>query len=122
MSKFVKVKRYNDFEKIGAYIKNNKKCNYCIAPKLMNSIVNSHLRSAIDIGSDAIKQEMQNKIDLITMSVYNNVFEAKAFRIEYIKFNGSLLKTSNSRENEYVAFGLDGDEELFLYSELEVLD
>lgn len=114
MSKFVKVEVHNDFEKMGAYIKNNKKQNYYIAPKLMDNIVSSNLRSAVGISSDAIKQKMQNNVDLIAMPVYNKVFEADVFRIESIKINGSLCKIPNTLGNESVVFGIDEAEETFL--------
>lgn len=122
MSKFVKVEGNNDFEKMGAYIKNNKNQNYYIAPKLMDNIVNSNLRSAVGISSDAIKQKMQNNVDLIAMPVYNKVFETDVFRIESIKINGSLCKIPNNIENESVVFGLDEDEEFILCTDTENLN
>ncbi len=122
MSKFVRVEGYTSFEKIGEVIKNNKECNYYIAPKLMDSILNSNLQTGIDLNLEVVKKDTLKQMDLVAISVYNKVFETKAFRIEVIKFNGMQHKVLHAMENDYIAFGLDEDEEQFMYSELEFLD
>ena len=85
MAKFILVNDYGDFEKMKDYINSNRKKNYYIAPNLMYSLLSSPYRCVVGLIMDDIKVRSQDKIDIITKSVYNKVFQREAFRVDAIK-------------------------------------
>jgi len=109
MAKFVLVKDYGMFDEIKDYIKKNPYKSYYIAPKLMHDYLSSlRYRCVTGLIMEDIKICEHDKIDLLTMPVYNKVFDAPVFRVEGIK-DCRLKKVEHEFKYESIVFGIDKD-------------
>lgn len=119
MAKFILVRDYGEFDKIREYIIKNPNYSYYIAPKLMHDYLSSlRYRCVVGVKMESIKVHVHNRIDLVTIPVYNRVFEADAFRIEAIK-KYELCKLKHSIEDEEVIFGVKEDKDDFCRFDVE---
>lgn len=122
MTKFILVNDYGDFDKIKAYIKNNGKTNYYIAPKLMYELLSSlKYKCVVGLSMQDIKIREHDKIDLLTMPVYSKIFQEDAFKIEAIK-DYYLKKVNHEIDYNSVIFGIDEDVPVFRYFLVEEMN
>lgn len=110
MVKFIMVSDYTDFEKIKELIDNYSFNNYYIAPKLMYSLLESlNYHCVVGLNVDDIKIRAQHdKIDMLTMPVYNKVFERDVYRVDALKFF-YLIELKHAKEYTSVVFGTKED-------------
>ena len=109
MAKFVLVKNYTGLDEIKEYMEKKQNANYYIAPKLMYEILgDARYRCVINLHMSDIKIRVHNKIDLLTISVYNKVFQREVYVVEALK-DGYLIKANHDMYFDYVVFGIDKD-------------
>lgn len=119
MAKFILVRDFGEFDKIKDYIKKHRGISYYLAPKLMYDYLNSlRYRCVVGLIMDDIKIQKHDKIDLLTMPVYNKVFQTNVFRIDGIK-DYFLKRMSHELDYDSVVFGIEDDISSFMQFDIE---
>lgn len=115
MSKVILLKDYDGLDEIKFYMLSNENLNYYITPTLMYELLGDmRYRCVVGVSMEGVKVKEHNKIHLMTISVYNRVFEQHLFKVEAIK-DGCLKKINHNIYNDSVVFGLEKDRRNFTY-------